>query len=135
MQSIIQFMQGYFEDRTAANNTSCQSSDPFRKKYYTSEYLDDYRKSYDNALAFELKEPAKVLSVTEAAQASVVTTLEPMLDRQVPFRYHLVPCDGTWRISRREWQCFLCKGTGKRRKMTCDRCGGTGWRHYGSSDA
>jgi hypothetical protein len=135
MEPVEEFMKAYFSERAELRSAMVVQNEPFRQKFFTPECSDAFRRSQDDIRSFELKEPAKVVSMQETEASAVVITTEPVLDRHRSFRYHLQRSGQRWLIHRREWECFVCKGTGTRAGGPCRRCDGTGWKHYGASDA
>jgi hypothetical protein len=135
MQSINEFMQAYFSERMELHMAVVAQNEPFRQKFFTPEFSDTLRRSYDAIRSFALKEPAKIVSVQQTEASAEVTTTEPVLDRHKSFRYHLQRSGQSWLVQRREWECFVCKGTGTRAGGRCTRCDGTGWKNYGGADA
>src|SRR5688572_16633944 len=113
MQSVQEFMQSYFRERTDLRRGWLTHSETFREKYFTADYSRSHHRSEDEIRSFEKDNPAGVLDVDDSGASAVAVTTEPSGKRQQRRRYHLQRSGETWLIQRQEFECFICKGTGK----------------------
>jgi hypothetical protein len=124
MQSVEEFMRGYFEALIAEEKRQQASHAPFRRRFYAEDCDLGSRPGI-----LEMFQSEKVLTISNSdAKAEVVTT------RQVAnqpgnfyeMRYHLQAQNDSWIICGFDLRCCSCNAEAG--KDDCPHCHGTGWR-------
>lgn len=134
MQPIEEFMREYFDTKAELQAAWMKHSAPFREKFYTSDYAEEVRDARDKIGSEQKAQPPAVSSAKIYDESAEVVTSEFLGNRRQQFRYFLKSSGDRWLIQRQDWQCFLCKGTGRKGEAACQICGGAGWKNYGPSD-
>ncbi|SPE50256.1 conserved hypothetical protein [Verrucomicrobia bacterium] len=128
-------MLGYLREHAEFRRSWLADYEAFLKTFQTEDYFARKQRWAAEIRSYEKENPAAVVKAENFQDSAVVITTEPMLDRQARFRYHLHLVGETWRIHRREGECFACKASGRQRDKACTLCGGTGWKGYSPPDA
>ena len=81
----------------------------------------------DRADNFLLRDRQVVDDVKQSGTSATVTTRTHFKQRDFRQRYHLSLSGETWKITRIDRECFLCRGTGQSHTSVCKRCAGEGW--------
>ena len=134
MQTVQEFMQCYFRERTELRRAWLAHGERFRQRFFTTDYLREHQSSNEEIRSFQKANPAGSMDIADSGSLALVATTEPFGKRQKRFRYHLQRSGETWLVQRHEWECLVCKATGNRGTNQCDNCTGTGWKYYGPAD-
>ena len=125
MQSPQEFMQCYLREHAELLLTQFQQSVPFYEKHYGEAFLKRYHKFH----ASEGKNPEALVAVDIAGDSATAITTKTLWESEQRHRYHLSLSGGCWRITRVDWRCHLCQGTGRFGDVVCDSCHGEGWQN------
>jgi hypothetical protein len=123
MQSPHDFIQSYLCEKKDLERLSCQHGMVLHQKFYAEEYsksLQDWHAARD-------KNPESIVSAEVSDTSAKVITIEPLGRNKQRYRYLLRLSGLDWKIYGREWECFVCHGTGREGKVECHLCGGVGW--------
>lgn len=126
MQSPQEFMQFYLRQKADASKADFQRSLNLHQRFFAEEYVN-YVKNWQ---AEQEKNPESILSVEISEASAKVITVQPFGNRQQRYRYLLRTSEVGWQIYAKEWECFACKGTGRRDRIACNICGGAGWKDH-----
>jgi hypothetical protein len=118
MQSVEEFMQGFFCARKAQVERELASFKPFRETFFTPTCCWGNRKEEKNLYESESVENVSL----SGDDAIAVTRLAFIMPR---FRYHLQKSKDSWLISCVEGECPSCHGNSGNNSCGC--CRGTGW--------
>src|ERR1019366_2786429 len=131
MQSIEEFMRGYFDALISEEKRRQVSHAPFCRRFYTEDCDLGSRREM-----LEMFQSEKVVSVSSSdTKAKVITTRE-IPDQPGNFydmRYHLQAHNDSWMICGFDLRCCSCNGEVE--KDSCPCCRGTGWRLIHGSKA
>ena len=117
-------MRQCFRARTELIRDEIERRKPHRDAYFTKDCIFDSRTG-----AIEQSEEETVLSCAEADGTMTVITSGVAVPEghRTRMRYMLTSVPNGWRIGRVQWECHMCKATGKRNDKTCVACHGKGW--------
>jgi hypothetical protein len=120
MQSVEDFMNEYFRERTVEIEREIQRKSSFRKRFLAEDCIWDSNKGHADVSRSE-----EIVRVWYSnAKAYVITTRPAGLFSKL--RYHLQPNGESWLIRCVEVRCApACAGP------ACKACGGTGWTGIG----
>jgi hypothetical protein len=122
-QSVQEFFERYLHDKAEAARLYQQLHDPIYEKYFAEDLLNYYR----DWQKLNNKIPETLVSTEVCDESAKVITNMAMGPRQQRHRYLLLASKGNWQIQSIEWECFACKGSGRRGDTDCHICKGTGW--------
>jgi|ERR1017187_4292968 hypothetical protein len=123
MQSVEEFMQNFFRERTDMRQAYLACSEPFHAKFYTGNSIQNKQRGL-----IEKIEPEQTMSVVPSGDLmEVITTGLSVGNKRWHFRYLLQPASESWLIRRREVECGLCQAFDKGGAPFCPACKGTGW--------
>jgi len=122
MTTPQQFLESFLHERAAAYAEANTRLAPVNTKYFGEPLLQ-------HARDFLLRDRVEQVfdEVKQSAASAIVTTREHFRAGAIRMRYHLSAVRESWNIVRIEWECFLCRGTGRSGSTTCEKCGGEGW--------
>jgi hypothetical protein len=120
MQSVTQFMEGFFKDRTEVLKKTTAITTAFRQQFLTE------RCQYWYSEMVKESEEERILTVAEANSKAEVITTGCGTGRRC-LRYSLLGLDSGWSVDEVEWACGICDGTGVRKGHPCKLCKGKGW--------
>ena len=123
METPQNFIQRYFDERRELKRGWLGHSQGFRKRFFQNVRLPIMEKGGSE----------RVERVETNGDEAQITTSE------VPYeglsanrhRYRIKRRGESWVIAATEWECFLCKGSGRNHEGACQQCGGEGWKDYG----
>ena len=123
METITDFMNGFFACRNTEEELYLKSRESFRQKFYTNDCLWDSRFG-----TLEMNKSEAVVLVEESESEARVITNHRFQFRAVAtefrLRYHLELRNNNWIIRRVESECPACRGAGDN---SCIICGGKHW--------
>lgn len=126
VQSAQEFIEHYLRNKAEVQRSHFQLHKVSYEKYFTenllSYYLDWERQRREK--------PEKFIGVEVSGNSAKAITIEDFGERQQRHRYILLAMGETWKIESIQWECFACKGTGKRNDKTCHLCNGVGWKDH-----
>lgn len=129
MQSIDEFMRSNFDEWGKLNLIQEASSKDFRTEFYCAAYLQKSQEAWNEDAKYQQMHPAVVLSTEHYSETAEVIVSQPQGREHEHCRYHLQLTETGWKIERKGWQCFPCKGS----NLSCTACDGVGWLYYGAS--
>ena len=115
-------MESFLFEKEQLGLTVHELQRPFEDRFFEP----DYRELQAKARAVWDQSPERVLEVEDLGNTARVITSGPGGVRSRT-RYHLRRSAISWRISELAWECFACRGTGKKGDRTCHICRGGGW--------
>ena len=122
MQTVEEFMRGYFCARDVQVEKELACYKPFRDKYFTPTCCwgnrSKERQQYDS-------ETVESVAIS-GEDALAITCMDFIVPR---LRYHLTKSSESWLISSVEGQCPACLG--ENGNTSCGNCRGTGWMDAG----
>jgi hypothetical protein len=134
MSSAEAFIREFLAQRNRYIHEISLARVPLRKRFFAS----DCPLWNDAHAAREMAnyEAESVLGVTTQVDSAEVTTTGAF-GGHFRARYHLQRSSDDWLISRVQFECSLCHGTGKRKHGSgdCSFCGGHGWHTMGESNS
>lgn len=123
MTTPQQFLEDFLKERAAAFALSNARLAPLYARCFgepLSQHAEDLLLRDNAAYRFEL--------VTESGDSACIITRERLGTTDLRMRYRLAVLGEDWKIVHIDWECFLCRGTGRRKSgAASDRCGGEGW--------
>lgn len=134
VQSVVKFMQYYFEEQSALIASAEIRSASFREHCFTSAYLARQLRGCDQDSAYAQQNPPAVLEVEVVGDETKTITTEPEGGRSVRRIYHLHRMGDNWKIGKKGYECFHCAGLGHAYGEPCTFCDGAGWSYYGASE-
>lgn len=126
MQSIKEFMQCYFSERTELYRAWVNKGMPFRESFFTENYLTIQDEQWEKDWVQEQTQPPIVLIHTLGDSTEVITS---ELDFGVlkRYRYSLRISEAGWQIDHIGKECTLCHGKNVGAVGGCSLCNGVGW--------
>ncbi|MDD5300334.1 MAG: hypothetical protein PHD65_07550 [Gallionella sp.] len=134
MKTIEEFMQSYFAEWTELNYIQEANSEAFLERFVSITYLHKTREERNKDTLYRQMHPAVILSVENKGETTEAIVSQPLGCEHELRLYHLRLTKYGWKIERKGWQCYFCKGSGRRDEDRCSSCDGVGWRYYGASD-
>lgn len=130
-QPVIKFMRQYFAERASLETAADERSAAFRKRCFTTDYLTEQKRDWDEVRNFADQNPATVVEVTLSDNEANVVTSEPEGESIEAKIYHLRRAGEGWQIDGKGRKCYMCEGTGRSFKegKSCGECNGSGWRY------
>lgn len=125
MTTPQQFLESFLKERAAAYSIANARLVPLYAGYF-GEPLSQHTKDLLLRENLELVEDVK-----HSGDSAVIVTREHFELRDLQKRYHLAAVRQEWKIVRIDWECFLCRGSGRARSGTaCRICRGEGWYDF-----
>jgi len=131
MHSPQEFMQSYLREHAELLHTQFRQSLPFYEKHYGEAFMRHYHKFH----ASETQNREALVSVDVSGESAIAITTKTLWESEQRCRYHLVSSKESWRITRIDWRCHLCNGSGRFGDAVCDSCHGEGWQNGKQDDA
>jgi hypothetical protein len=121
MQSIEEFMEAYFRERTALLREQKKLSRPHFERFFG--IAEPFSRT-----AVEESEAERILSVQQPGNiAHVITNGSTIRNIKAHQRYSIEVCNQNWVIRMVDVECIRCGGSGKLRENSCNVCKGKGW--------
>ena len=124
MQSPQEFMESFLREHAELLQTQFRQSVPFYEKHYDETFLKRYHKFH----ASEGQNPEALVTVDVSGESATAITTKTLWESEQRYRYHLAQSGQSWRISKVDWRCHLCHGSGRFGEAVCDSCHGEGWQ-------
>ena len=134
METVNEFMQKFFAERSELMRAAEARSVSFRERYFTEKYLAVQNREYDRNYIYGRIVPFVVLKVEIKSNSVTVITAEPLGNKSERRIYHLKTTNIGWQIDRKGWECYRCKGEEVENGETCSTCDGVGWKYYTESE-
>ena len=118
-----QFVEAFLHEKAAAYAEANVRLSSMQTKYFGDPLLQ-------HAGRFLLRDPSKAVveDMKQSNGSAVVITREPApFDAVLRYRYHLSADRDSWKIIRMDWECLVCRGTGRLGESVCPRCNGERW--------
>lgn len=129
MQTVEEFMESYFSERSALMRAAEARSASFRERCFTPGYLAKRHKDNEKCLVYEKIVPIVVLNIEIKGNSATAIILEPMGKNSERRIYHLRATISGWQIERKGWGCFSCKERDDN-DDGCPYCSGKGWTYH-----
>lgn len=128
METAQEFMERYLKEAAGTQKAVFSNYISLFKSFHTAECLERFLKTQSDR-----ENNLEKLEMVEEHNGSVKAfTTEQFETLNFRRRYHLLLQDTIWKITRTDYACSLCAGTGKKRDSTeCSFCKGTGWKRQG----
>lgn len=127
METPETFIKRYFNERRELKRGWLRHSQPFRERFFPNAKLPVMEKgSAEHVERIETTGDAAVIITSEIPY-------EGLASRR--FRYRIERTGEGWVIGATEWECFVCKGSGRNHQDACHNCGGQGWKDYGEKSS
>ena len=123
MSTSRQFFEAFLQEKAAAYAEANVHLSSIYSKYFGGPLLQ-------HAGALLLRDPltAVIEDVKESNDSAMVIIRESAPPNGIlRERYHLLADGESWKIIRRDRECFLCGGTGRSEGFVCRKCDGEGW--------
>jgi hypothetical protein len=120
MKTPQQVIEGFIQEKMLIYSEANTRLEPVYAKYFGEPLLD----RVDN---FLLRDRQEVDGVEQSSTSATVTTRIHFTRCDIRHRYHLSQAGESWKITRIDQECFLCRGTGRKADSLCKRCEGEGW--------
>src|ERR1043166_223692 len=117
------FLEGFLKEKAAIYCEANQALASLHSRHFGNPLLQ-------RSGVFLMRDPSKaaIEDVKEAAGGGGLITQEPApLDAPLRYRYHLSASGETWKITRIDQECFLCRGAAELAESPCPRCKGEAW--------
>jgi hypothetical protein len=131
MQTIEEFMRGFFESREENELSYIQFRKSFRSRFFSEDCDWDSRAG---TLAMNRSEELQSICETDKEATAITEFSIPFgkyAGKKIRLRYHLMPRNNSWLIHLVEGECVVCRGTPVE---NCQFCNGTGWLHTDSDN-
>jgi DnaJ-class molecular chaperone len=123
MQTAEEFMQSYLRDKAEMQQFQHEKIKEFHRKYFGESYIK-YLSDWQDA---KKHNPEIFVSIELSRLSAKAITSEPLGNTQQRYCYDLVVSGQGWKIERKTWECFACRGIGRGDRNICNVCNGKGW--------
>lgn len=108
MQSIEEFMQSYFAERTQLLRTHEDESNEMDSSLHTDSYLNDRKEKRDRSRCRENDALPTVINVANHGLSTEVVSSEPEGESRKQYRYTLISTECGWQIAKIQEECWFC---------------------------
>jgi hypothetical protein len=126
MQSVEEFMLEYLQENIAVLKRSLDDFAPFRRKFYTDDFILGSRRA--DKLKELLEETEKIIQISSSDKTAKVITVKTGKAASSKVRYNLVAANKNWLIQSMDSECPLCLGM--EGNTSCSICKGEGWYQF-----
>lgn len=124
MNTPQQFVEAFLQEKTTIYGDANARLGPVYREYFGEPLLqraDDYL----------LRDRQAVEEVKQSSASATVITRAQFETANFRARYHLAAVGESWKIVRKDRECFICRGTGRSGSTPCKKCAGEGWYDTG----
>jgi hypothetical protein len=128
LSSVQDFIQSYLREQADLSQAHRRLARPFQERFYAPDYLGvlfGFRDMMD-------QNPERFVSAEISEGVPKAITTHSLEGRDRRYRYHLLKSTSGWQITSKEWECFVCRGTGLKSGNKCHVCDGAGWKDFGT---
>jgi len=130
MATPQQILQAFLQEQASVFAEANSRLAPIHAKYFGEPLLQQSRDALLNrsrGYADRDKVGTVFEDVKQSAGSAIAITREIFGNTVIRLRFHLSAVGETWKIVRRDQECFLCHGLGRSGAQGCQRCSGEGW--------